>query len=179
MAYMISGKIKLLLTAILIAMCMVLAASCLSSCAGRNGAGQSSGSSASEEQAGQTREGEEGRSADIKATLEDYFKEHPDEIKETERSFNEDEEYADVIRIKVEVEGNTLKYYYTFTETYSDKQVEQLKPELVKSIDGMEEQLKEQISAMEESAGVEEIGIYMEYRNGDGSVICSGYSDGE
>ena len=107
-------------------------------------------------------------------TLESYFKDHPDELKEVKKSLKEDESYNKVVDIDVDVKENTLSYIYTFKETYSDEKVKELKPDLEKSIEQAGTQLKDQIKSIEDSYGVKGVKMYMEFRNGDGSKICGG-----
>jgi len=109
------------------------------------------------------------------ATLEDYFAENPDELEEMKKSINENESYKDQVTIDLDVKGNTLSYIYTFKETYSDEQVEQMGPEFSKSMEGeFKEDMKEKIEIIEKGYGVDGVKMYIEYRNGDGKKIYGG-----
>lgn len=107
-------------------------------------------------------------------TLESYFKDHPDEMDEIRQSLKNDETYKDIVDIDVDVEGNTLKYIYTFKQTYSDDQVESMKPDLEESIEQAGEKMGDQIKNVEKGYGVKGVKMYMEFRNGDGKKICGG-----
>ena len=111
---------------------------------------------------------------EAEATLEDYFANHTDELEEMRKNLNEDETYKDQVSIDLDVKGNTISYIYTFKETYSDDQIDQIGPELSKSMEGEElkEDMKGRIKTIEEGYGISGVRMYMEYRNGDGARIC-------
>ena len=111
---------------------------------------------------------------EAEATVESYFKEHPDEVEQMKKNINSDESLNTMVDVDLKAKGNTLSYIYTFKETYSDEQIEKFKPDLKKSMEGeVAEEMKKKIPQIEEGFGVKGVKLYMEYRNGDGKKILS------
>ena len=111
-------------------------------------------------------------SEEAEATLESYFKEHPDEVEDMKKNINSDESLNKMVDVDLKAEGNTLCYIYTFKETYSEDQIAQLKPDLKESMEGeVADDMKTRIPDIEKGFGVTGVKIYMEYRNGDGKKI--------
>lgn len=110
--------------------------------------------------------------SDSEYTVEKYFSEHPDVLDEIKKSFNEDEDYSGVAELDVTAEGNTLSYIYTFKETYPEENLEAFRADLKESMEGeIADDMSQRVPLMEKEFGVKGLKIYMEYRNGDGSVI--------
>lgn len=106
------------------------------------------------------------------ATVEKFFKEHPDEVEKMKNNINSDESLKDLVVVDIKAKGNTLSYIYTFKETYSDDKIAQFKPDLKKSMENeVAADMKERIPSIEQGFGVTGIRVYMEYRNGDGKKI--------
>lgn len=130
--------------------------------------GKESDEAPSEGQSGE----ETGESSETEATLESYFDEHPDELKEMQKNINDDESLNKMVDVSLKVKGNTLSYIYTFKETYSKEQIDGFKPDLKKSMEGeVADEMKAKIPDIEKGFGVSGIKLYMEYRNGDGTKI--------
>lgn len=105
-------------------------------------------------------------------SLEDYFNEHPDELENMKTSFNDDEDYNELAELDLEVKENTLSFIYKFKETYPDEQIEQFRTSFKEGFEGeTPDDLKAIIEEIENAYGVDNIKLYMEYRNGDGTEI--------
>lgn len=105
-------------------------------------------------------------------TLENYFNEYPDELEKMKTSFNEDEDYNELAELDLEVKENTLSFIYKFKETYPDEQVDQFRTSFKEELEGeTPDDLKAIIEELENAYGVDNIKLYMEYRNGDGTEI--------
>lgn len=141
-----------------------------------NATGEESDAKAAEGGAGEAEgTGDAEGSAQAEMTLESYFGEHPDELKEIQKSINNSEDTKGVLEVSVSAKGNTLTYIYKFKETYSADRLEAAKPDMQKSLDSdeMKTNMQEQIKKIESEYKVSGVKMHMEYQNGDGTKICS------
>lgn len=107
-------------------------------------------------------------------TLEKYFEENPDELKEIKDNVLADEENQEALELMdfdVYAEGNDLCYIYTFKNTYTKDQVDAMKDQFETSLDGIEAEMVSKISTIEAGFGVSPVTIHIEYLNGDGELI--------
>lgn len=101
------------------------------------------------------------------ASLEEYL-----EAPEVQAEINDAiDSSGDSMTMAVYVDGDTLVYEYTFTQTYDEEQTETLKSKLDAGLEENASTYEEYVSLLKADVDVENPKIKVVYRNGDGTVI--------